>query len=72
MLQEVVRTIRNLRTEKKVPLGKRIAAEVVAGERASILQEQAATLAALAWLDAAHLQIVGARPENPQALAQQC
>jgi valyl-tRNA synthetase len=65
LVMDVVRTIRNARTENKVAPGKRIAALMIAGERAGILHDQASTLAALAFLDAAALQIVDTISEKP-------
>jgi valyl-tRNA synthetase len=51
LVQDLVRSIRNLRAEKNVKPGKRISALIVAGERASILQAQSKSIAALAQLD---------------------
>jgi valyl-tRNA synthetase len=50
LVQDVVRAIRNLRAEKNVKPGKRISALIAAGERVSILQSQAKTIATLAQL----------------------
>jgi len=66
LVQDVVRAIRNLRAEKKVTPGKRIAATIVAGERLAVLQEQARTISALAYLDAAQLTLAAELPEKPQ------
>ncbi len=66
LVQEVVRSIRNLRTEKQVPPGKRIAATILAGERLPILQAQARTLCSLAQLEPAGLALAAALPEKPQ------
>ena len=57
LLQDVVRTIRNLRAEKKIPAGKRIAAKIAAGDKFQTLQAQARTIAALASLDPAQVAI---------------
>jgi len=71
LLQEIIRSIRNLRAEKDVKPSKRIEATIAAGEKTAILQEQKATLAALAGLDEARLTLVpslAAKPEGHVAL----
>ncbi len=50
-VQEVVRAIRNARTEKKVTPSKRISAIVAAGEFKPVFEDQRKTLMALAHLD---------------------
>ncbi len=50
-VQEIVRTIRNARTEKKVTPGKRIAAIIAAGDLKQTLSDQRKTLVSLAHLD---------------------
>ncbi len=69
LIQETVRAIRNLRAEKKVTPGKRIAATIVCGDRLPVFTEQARTLAALAALDPAQLNLVKSLPEKPQGQA---
>ncbi|HEX9616259.1 MAG TPA: valine--tRNA ligase [Anaerolineales bacterium] len=64
LVMEIVRAIRNLRAEKNVPPGRRIPAMLVGGERTEILQQQAATIAALAQLDAQALEIVESQTER--------
>lgn len=66
LLQEIIRAVRNLRTEKKVTPGKRIPAILVAGDRLPILQTQSATLAALAYIDPQQLTLVESLPEKPK------
>jgi valyl-tRNA synthetase len=67
---EVVRAIRNARSEYEVDPSRRIAAMVAAGPRASFLASQAAALATLARIDEEQLQIVEALDAAPeQALA---
>ena len=56
-VQEVVRTIRNARTEKKVTPGKRISAIVAAGDFTAVFEDQRKTLTALAHLDESQLTI---------------
>jgi len=57
LVQEVVRSIRNLRSEKKVAPSKKINASIAAGKHTSILRAQQSTLQALANLDPAGLEI---------------
>jgi valyl-tRNA synthetase len=57
LLQEIIRSIRNLRAERKVAPAKRIAAVISAGGKQTLLTEQAALIASLAGLDAAQLTI---------------
>ena len=71
LLQEVVRAIRNLRSEKNVKPSQRIPATLVSASAQEILQEQAATLASLAGLEPSTMQILGslsAKPEGHIAL----
>ncbi len=65
LVQDIVRAIRNLRSEKNVSSGKRLPAVMVAGERTGLLQEQAVVIAALAWLDSDTLKIVETINEIP-------
>ncbi|MBN1306161.1 MAG: valine--tRNA ligase [Anaerolineales bacterium] len=65
LLQEVVRAIRNLRAEKNVPPGKRIAAALAAGDKGALLMEQATTLASLAGIDESQLSIAETLAEKP-------
>jgi valyl-tRNA synthetase len=66
LLQEIVRSIRNLRAEKNVPLGRRIPATLVSDGSAAMLQEQAASLASLAGLDRQALDFRQALEEKPE------
>ena len=66
LLQEIIRSIRNLRSEKNVKPGKRIAATLAAGEKTSMLLGQKATLAMLASLDESALVIVPALDAKPE------
>ncbi len=58
LIQEIVRSIRNLRAEKGVQVGKRIPATIVGGAKTSLMQEQAQVIAALAQLNNEELTIV--------------
>ena len=66
LLQEIIRSIRNLRSEKNVKPGKRIAATFAAGEKTAILLEQKANLAVLASLDESALVIVPSLDAKPE------
>jgi valyl-tRNA synthetase len=65
LVQETVRSIRNLRSEKNVKPTHRLAAVIAAGDRLEIIQAQAETLAALAGLDITSLEIAHSLPEKP-------
>jgi valyl-tRNA synthetase len=69
LLQEVVRAIRNLRLEKGVHAARRIPAIIAGGEKTSILQSQAGSLADLAGLDPVALQIHPGLVERPDGHA---
>jgi valyl-tRNA synthetase len=71
LVQDVVRAIRNLRSEKNVKPGKRIPATIVSAEAAPILRQQASTLAALSYLDPKSLEIseiLSCKPQDHIAL----
>lgn len=69
LVQEIVRAIRNLRTERKVTAGKRIPATLVVGDRVCWLEGQRKILAALAHLDVNNLGVLNVLPEKPQGQA---
>ena len=66
LFQEVVRSIRNFRAEKKVVPGKRIPALVAAGEKQYIFETQRKAFAALAFLDPELLKIEKVLSEKPE------
>ncbi len=66
LIQEIVRSIRNLRAEKGVQTSRRIAATFAAGDKADPLKEQAATIAALAGLDLPQLMIKKTIKKKPE------
>ena len=66
LLQEIVRSIRNLRAEKGVAPSKRIAASIAAGSKADLLHEQTGVLASLAALSESELSIVPSLADKPQ------
>jgi valyl-tRNA synthetase len=71
LVQDVVRGIRNLRSEKGVPPNRRIPAVLVSATMIETLRRQSAVLAALAGLDPQALAIqesIAAKPEGHIAL----
>jgi valyl-tRNA synthetase len=64
LVQEVIRSIRNLRAEKKVSPARRIPATLVGGAKTTLLKEQAAVMAALAGLDPAQISILETLPSK--------
>ncbi|MFN2152859.1 MAG: class I tRNA ligase family protein, partial [Anaerolineales bacterium] len=66
LLQEIVRSIRNLRAEKNVKPGSRIAAIFAAGENTASLQSQTTTLATLARLNEEQLSVHEFLPDKPE------
>ncbi len=65
LIQEIVRSIRNLRAERGVAPARRIAATFVGGEKTSLLREQARVVAALAGLDEAQIEIKPSQKDKP-------
>jgi valyl-tRNA synthetase len=71
LIQETIRSIRNLRAEKKVSPAKRLPATLVGGSKTELLKEHSSLMAALAGLDQARLSVVeslDAKPDNSIAL----
>jgi valyl-tRNA synthetase len=66
LVQEIVRSIRNLRAEKGVAPGKRLAASIAAGDRTDLLKQQSAILSSLAGLDESELTITAALADKPR------
>jgi valyl-tRNA synthetase len=66
LVQEVVRSIRNLRAEKAVKPARRIPAIFVAGAKAGLLKQQAGVLAVLAGLDESQVKIVKSLVRKPE------
>ncbi|PKO06788.1 MAG: valine--tRNA ligase [Chloroflexi bacterium HGW-Chloroflexi-3] len=65
IIQEIVRTVRNIRTEKKLPPSKKIPATIVAGEKFEIIMDQLNTIIALANLDKKETSIFKDLEEKP-------
>ena len=51
LIQEIIRTIRNLRAEKNIKPGKRIPAKLVGGDHTQILEDELSSIIALSALD---------------------
>jgi valyl-tRNA synthetase len=66
LIQEIVRSIRNLRAEKNVAPSKRIAAMIAAGAKTNQLKEQATVIASLAGLNEAELGITESLKNKPK------
>jgi valyl-tRNA synthetase len=65
LVQEIVRSIRNLRSEKNVKLNRRIPAILVSKGALDILQAQAKSIASLSGLDLSKLQILAQLNTKP-------
>ena len=65
LIQELVRSIRNLRAEKSVAPSKKLAAQFAAGDKTQLLQEQAQTIASLASLDQSLISIHQSLKDKP-------
>lgn len=57
LVQDLIRGIRNLRTEKKLQPSRKIPAMIAAGDKLALVQDQRGVIAALAGLDEANLTI---------------
>ena len=71
LIQEIVRSIRNARAEKRVSPARRIPAAIAGGAKTALLEEQASVIAALAGLDASRSTLhksLAAKPEDSVAL----
>ncbi len=69
MVQDVVRAIRNLRTEKKLKPSQRTPAIIAAGDRLSLLEGQREVIASLAYLDPEQVTLKAELPEKPEDTA---
>jgi len=66
LVQDIVRSLRNLRSEKKAPPGRRIPAIFVSESAKAILHAQQLTIAALAGLDSDQIEILPHIPQKPE------
>jgi valyl-tRNA synthetase len=69
LIQDIVRSIRNLRAEKNVTPAKRLVATLVSPERAELLGQQSAIIATLAGLDPVQLSVLTNLPMKPEESA---
>ncbi len=65
LIQEIVRSIRNLRAEKGVAPSKKIPATISAGDKLNLLTNQSAVIASLAGLDPSQVSILKSLKEKP-------
>ncbi len=66
LVQEIIRSIRNLRAERKVSPARRIAATLTGGTKSGLLREQAELITTLAGLDAQHYAVSETLREKPE------
>jgi len=66
LIQEIVRSIRNLRAEKGVAPSKKIAASISAGGKLDLLTSQSFVLASLAGLDHSQVSILESLADKPK------
>ncbi|MCE1255052.1 MAG: valine--tRNA ligase [Anaerolineae bacterium] len=66
LVQDIIRSLRNMRAEKKVTPGKRIPATFVAGDKLALISEQKQSITALSHLDPDQITLVKELPEKPQ------
>jgi len=69
LIQEIVRSIRNLRAEKNVAPSKRIAATIAAGTNLNLLRNQSKVIAQLSGLNEAELTLCDSLAEKPKDAA---
>jgi valyl-tRNA synthetase len=69
LIQEIIRSIRNVRAEKNVAPSKRISATIAAGNSLGLLQQQSKVIAQLAGLNEAELTLSDLLPEKPREAA---
>jgi valyl-tRNA synthetase len=66
LVQEAIRSIRNLRSEKNIRPGLRIPALLTAGDKTDIFREQRNVISALAQLDTARFEITSHMPPKDE------
>jgi len=69
LIQELVRSIRNLRAEKNIAQSKKLVANISAGAKTELIKEQAQIIASLAGLDFSLLTIQESLTEKPEEAA---
>jgi valyl-tRNA synthetase len=68
LVMELVRAVRNIRSARNVPPGKRIALQIHAAEKQSLLSEQAGIVAALAGVDDGLLEVKAGGAPPPRSI----
>jgi len=71
LIQEIIRSIRNLRAEKNISPAKKFAATMVSNDKTDLLKEQSTTIAVLAGLDQSqilNLESLRDKPKDSAAL----
>ncbi len=66
LIQDIVRSIRNLRSEKNVAPSKKIAAIISAGDKLDLLANQSVVIASLAGLDQSQISILQSLKDKPK------
>ncbi|HSQ39321.1 MAG TPA: class I tRNA ligase family protein, partial [Anaerolineales bacterium] len=66
LVQEIVRSIRNLRAEKNAPMSKKLAATIVGGAKTELLKSQADVIVSLAGIDYSLLSILSSLDSKPE------
>ncbi len=66
LIQEIVRSIRNVRAEKNVAPSKKLSANISAGAKIDLIKNQSQIIASLASLDHSQLSINQSLPSKPQ------
>jgi valyl-tRNA synthetase len=69
LIQEIVRSIRNMRSEKGVQPAKKIGAVIAAGDKAKLCEAQKTILASLANIELSSLKIVSHLDQQPENTA---
>ncbi len=66
LIQELVRSIRNLRAEKNIAPSKKLSAQFSAGDKAELLNQQSAMIASLAGLNVDEIKIEASITDKPE------
>jgi valyl-tRNA synthetase len=66
LVQEIIRSIRNLRAEKNAPMSKKLAATIIGGAKTDLIKSQSEVIAALAALDYSLLSILSSLDSKPE------
>ncbi|MBV6394483.1 MAG: Valine--tRNA ligase [Anaerolineales bacterium] len=69
LIQEIVRSIRNLRAEKNSPMSKKLSATIAGGVKTELLKSQAEVIANLSGLDYSLLSILHSLDSKPDGAA---